>query len=70
MFDTSSSTKEFSKQLNKVYGWYIGGFAIFLVVLGALQFTRLAICVICYLINQDLVYNVVWQSLPVSQSGM
>jgi cation/acetate symporter len=41
MFDTTSSASAFSKQLNKVYGWYIGGFAIFLVVLAALEFMGL-----------------------------
>ena len=41
MFDTTSSSRDFSKQLNKVYSWYVGGFAIFLVVLGALEYMGL-----------------------------
>ncbi len=38
MFDTTSSSREFSRQLNKVYSWYIGGFVIFLLVIGSLEF--------------------------------
>ena len=41
MFETAGagggSNKEFKAQLNKVYGWYTGGFAIFVVALAILE---------------------------------
>jgi cation/acetate symporter len=33
----SASTATFKSQLNKVYGWYTGGFIVFIVVLGVLE---------------------------------
>ena len=34
---TAGSNKAFKKQLNKVYGWYTGGFAVFVIVLAILE---------------------------------
>jgi cation/acetate symporter len=35
--DAAVDNAAFKKQLNKVYGWYVGGFLIFVIVLAVLE---------------------------------
>ena len=57
MFGGGSSNADFKKGLNKVYGWYTGGFIAFVVILGIAEQMGLGRAMIGYIFWAQLFYS-------------